>query len=114
MDAEDETTTLRVLEKRGYAIETDWRPVRVELARPTVGWVDLHPVTFNQTGHGRQTDLTGGYFEYPPEAFTHGSLGGFMVACLSRGQQLRFHQGYQLRTVDLHDLRLLSEQPDSC
>lgn len=38
-------------------------PVRVELARPGMGWVDLHPVVFDATGHGRQADLDGGHFD---------------------------------------------------
>jgi len=50
-------------------------------------------VTFDRTGHGRQADLAGGHFDYPPEAFTNGTLGGVVVPCLSREQQVRFHRG---------------------
>lgn len=57
LDAEHEMAALRVLKALGYVVETDWRPVRVELVAPGRGWVDLHPVTFDHTGHGRQTDL---------------------------------------------------------
>jgi lincosamide nucleotidyltransferase A/C/D/E len=46
-------------------------------------------------------------FDYPPEAFDHGALGGVYVPCLSRDQQLLFHTGYEPRAIDLLDLALL-------
>jgi lincosamide nucleotidyltransferase A/C/D/E len=105
--AENQVVALEVLEGRGYAVETDWRPVRVELAAPGTGWVDVHPVVFDVTGHGRQSDVDGGHFDYPPDAFVTGVLAGHLVPCLSREQQIRFHSGYEPRAVDLHDLALL-------
>jgi len=93
----------------GYRVETDWRPVRVELVAPGRGWVDLHPVVFDSRGHGRQADVYGGCFDCPPEAFTEGVLERLVVPCLSREQQMRFHRGYVPRAVDVHDLRLLEE-----
>jgi lincosamide nucleotidyltransferase A/C/D/E len=107
LDADNETVALRALERRGYRLETDWRPVRVELVAEGRGWVDVHPVVFDATGHGRQADLGGGKFDYPPEAFDQGALGGVRVPCLSPDQQLRFHTGYQPRPIDLLDLALL-------
>ncbi|MGH3632049.1 MAG: nucleotidyltransferase domain-containing protein [Sciscionella sp.] len=111
VDAKDETAALDALGRLGYIVETDWRPVRVELIAANRGWVDLHPVAFDRTGHGRQTDLAGGHFEYPPEAFTVGTLDGVAVPCLSRGQQVRFHRGYEPRPADLHDLKQLERLP---
>jgi lincosamide nucleotidyltransferase A/C/D/E len=107
LDADNETAGLGVLERRGYRVETDWRPVRVELVREGRGWVDVHPVAFDATGHGRQADLGGGQFDYPPEEFDQGALGGVRVPCLSRDQQLLFHTGYEPRLIDLLDLALL-------
>lgn len=112
VDARDETAALDVLGLLGYVVETDWRPVRVELVARNRGWVDLHPVAFDRTGHGRQVDMAGGHFEYPPEAFTEGAFGGDAVPCLSREQQVRFHRGYEPRPYDLHDLQLLERLPD--
>lgn len=110
VDAAVEDRAVRVLGQRGYTVQTDWRPVRVELvAAPAVGWVGLHPVVFDEGGYGRQADLDGGCFGYPPDAFSTGRLGGAEVPCLSREQQLRFHRGYSPRAVDLHDLRLLDQ-----
>jgi lincosamide nucleotidyltransferase A/C/D/E len=107
LDARDEPVALRALERRGYRVETDWRPVRVELIAEGRGWVDVHPVVFDSTGHGREADLGGGQFDYPPEAFDQGALGGVCVPCLSRDQQLLFHTGYEPRAIDLLDLALL-------
>ena len=107
VDARTEMEALSALERRGYRMETDWRPVRVEMIAEGRGWVDVHPVVFDATGHGRQADLGGEQFDYPPRSFDQGSLGGVRVPCLSRDQQLRFHIGYEPRTIDLHDLALL-------
>lgn len=106
VDAEDEGRAVVAMARRGYRVETDWRPVRVELVAVT-GWVDLHPVVFDDAGHGVQQGLDGEVFHYPPDAFTEGRVDGTAVPCLSCRQQLRFHQGYTPRDVDLHDLRLL-------
>jgi lincosamide nucleotidyltransferase A/C/D/E len=107
LDARDETMALPVLQRRGYRMETDWRPVRVELVAEGRGWVDVHPVVFDATGHGCQAGLGGGKFEYPPEVFVRGALGGVGVPCLSCDQQLRFHTGYEPRPIDLLDLAQL-------
>ena len=109
VDAAHEGEALAVLARRGYRVTTDWRPVRVELVAPGRGWVDVHAVTFpdDGSGHGRQPGLDGTWFDYPPEALGHGRLGGRRVPCLTRDQQLLFHQGYRPRAVDLHDLALL-------
>ncbi len=108
MDGGDVPSAIVALEQRGYRVETDWRPVRVDLACVGVGWVDVHPVVFDQDGHGRQAGSEGACFDYPPTAFDTGSLGATQVACLSRQQQLTFHTGYEPRPVDLHDLELLN------
>lgn len=107
LDARHEAAALEALARIGYAIETDWRPARVELAAADERWVDLHPVTFDAHGHGRQPDFDGGHFDYPPECFVTGRIGGATVRCLSAEQQRRFHAGYALRDVDRHDLALL-------
>ncbi len=96
----------------GYAVETDWRPSGSNSSRPA-GVGGRTPVTFDRTGHGRQADVSGGHFDYPPEAFTNGTLGGVVVPCLSREQQLRFHSGYQPRPADLRDLQLLERLASS-
>lgn len=113
IDVEQEAVALHALSLRGYTVETDWRPVRVELVAPYRSWVDLHPVAFDPTGHGRQVGLDGAHFDYPPDAFTEGTLGGITVPCLSRQQQVRFHCGYEPRPADLHDLQQLERLPET-
>jgi lincosamide nucleotidyltransferase A/C/D/E len=63
--------------------------VRIELPAPGARWVDVHPVHFSADGHGRQPDLNGGHFDYPPAAFTTGAIGNRPVNCLSAQQQRR-------------------------
>jgi lincosamide nucleotidyltransferase A/C/D/E len=109
IDARWEWRAIAALARVGYQVQTDWRPVRVELSRPGAGWVDLHPVTFDDTGHGRQHDLDGGWFDYPAGCLTTGHLDRYPIPCLSIEQQIRFHTGYPPRDIDRHDLALLHQ-----
>src|SRR4051812_11651421 len=53
-DAGGEAAALAALAGLGYAVETDWRPVRAELvAGDEERRVDLHPVEFDSRGNGR-------------------------------------------------------------
>ncbi len=90
----------------GYAVETDWLPVRVEVGSP-LGWVDVYPVVFDEDGNGRQDNGVGGYYRYPADGFVTGTLEGRPVACLSAAWQLEVHQGYEPREIDLLDIALL-------
>jgi len=105
--AEHEARVLSTLAARGYVVETDWRPVRVEVCARGLGWVDVHPVVFDETGRGRQEGFDDEYFEYLPEDFTTGLLDGLQVRCLTVDRQVQLHSGYVPRDVDLHDLALL-------
>lgn len=102
---------LDALAALGYAADADWLPVRIELHRPGRGWVDLHPVSFDEHDDGVQAGPEGTVFGYPRDSFVQGSLDGVGIACLSRVLQLTFHQGYELRDVDRHDLALLLALP---
>lgn len=107
LDATGEAAALGALTAHGYAVETDWRPVRVELAAPGARWVDLHPVVFDAAGRGTQAGLDGTTFAYPAGCLVTGTIGGREVGCLSVAQQVAFHTGYPPRDVDLADLALL-------
>jgi lincosamide nucleotidyltransferase A/C/D/E len=109
IDADHEAAAIEALHPLGFVVETDWRPVRVELVAEASRWVDLHPVAFDSDGNGLQADIDGGHFEYLRDCFTAGSIGGVAVPCLSVDQQLRFHAGYQPRSNDRHDLALLHD-----
>ena len=105
---------MSALRDLGYAIETDWRPNRVELAAPGRGWVDLHPLTFDADGDGTQLGLAGKRYVHPAAAFVTGTIGGRTVRCLSAARQIAWHSGYDLRDADRADLaqlhRLLTGQ----
>lgn len=111
IDAAREADAMRALEALGYTVETDWRPVRVELVAPGEGRVDLHPVVFegDGAGDGRQAGLDGAWFDYPRGDLTTGAIGGRTVPCISARLQVTFHEGYEPRDVDVMDLRRLYE-----
>jgi lincosamide nucleotidyltransferase A/C/D/E len=115
VDATFEAAALRALESLGYAVETDWRPVRVEVAAPGRRWVDLHPVTLDAAGNGVQAGPDGQTFLYPAAGFTTGSIGGREVGCITAEQQVAWHSGYEPREVDVADLAVLRQlvPPDS-
>ena len=108
VDADDEALTLGVLADLGYAVETDWRPVRVEVVRPGSGWVDVHPVVFDAAGNGVQAGLDDTEFHYPAEIFTTGRVGGIVVGCVSAAAQRTAHEGYAPRPQDVHDVAQLA------
>ncbi|MET8090042.1 aminoglycoside adenylyltransferase [Micromonospora sp. NPDC005220] len=105
--AEHESAALQALSRLGYVVETDWRPVRVEVVADGRGRVDLHPLRFDQAGHGHQAGLDGSSFRWPKECFTTGTIAGRPVTCISVDQQLLFHSGYEPRDVDRADLASL-------
>lgn len=109
IDAALEDEVLSALADRGYAVETDWRPNRVELRALGRGWVDVHPLIVDGVGNARQAALDGSWHEFPASFFTVGHLGGVAVPCVSVEAQRLFRSGYELRTVDHHDLALLDE-----
>jgi lincosamide nucleotidyltransferase A/C/D/E len=105
--AEHEAAALQALGRLGYVIETDWRPVRVEVVAEGRGRVDLHPLKFDGAGHGHQAGLDGGSFRWPKECFTTGTIADRPVNCISVEQQLLFHSGYEPRDIDRADLTSL-------
>jgi aminoglycoside-2''-adenylyltransferase len=108
IDHTAQARTVTALGDLGYTLETDQFPSRAEFARPGVGWVDVHPVELDENGGGRQHDLVGGWFDYPPGCFTTAVIDGRDVPCLTVEQQLVFHSFYEPRPVDVHDIALLN------
>ena len=108
VDADTLPACREALATLGYVQETDWLPVRVEYVAAGELRVDVHPVHFDEDGHGRQHDLVGGYFDYPPHGLVVGSLRNRAIPCLSADRQRVFHSGYEPRPQDLHDLGVLA------
>ena len=82
--------------------------VRDDLGRQ----VDVHPLRFDDDGHGWQqlSESEDDWGLYPAAGLAaHGSIGGRGVACLSAELQIRFHQGYEPGPKDEHDLELLRQ-----
>jgi len=108
VDADTLSAARGALEQLGFVPETDWLPVRLELAGGPGGWVDLHPVRFDTTGDGTQQGLDGATFAYPAADLVTGQIGDRQVPCISSRLQVAFHSGYEPRPQDLHDLALLT------
>ena len=64
VDADYLQATLGALARLGYSVQTDWLPVRVELAASGQRWVDLHPLRLDEAGDGVQAGLDGAVFLY--------------------------------------------------
>lgn len=111
---EQEPAVLAALGALGFAETLSWRPVRFVLTDPSGREIDLHPLRFAPDGGAEQSSLTAEPFRYPAECFVTGTILGATVPCLSAAQQIRFHQGYEPRERDLHDiaqLRALARSP---
>lgn len=112
--AEQEPAVIAALETLGYTERTEGvvpgRPARFVMAGPGGRELDLHPLHFRPDGSALQRlDDHGGAFTYPAAAFASGVIEGVPVPCLSVAQQVSFHQGYQPRERDLHDMACLRE-----
>ncbi|MBP2418879.1 lincosamide nucleotidyltransferase A/C/D/E [Microlunatus capsulatus] len=107
VDAQGLGPAVTALAALGYRPETDWLPVRLELAAPGARWVDLHPVVLDAAGDGVQAGPDGTTFAYPARDLVSGVLEGHRLACLSVARQRVFRTGYPPRPQDRHDLALL-------
>jgi lincosamide nucleotidyltransferase A/C/D/E len=96
----------------GYHVHDDEMPTRLDLRDDRDHRVDLHPLTFDESGNGLQQLQDGRFGIYTAEGLTGaGSLNGRPVRCLSSELQLRFHSGYELDDSDRHDIALLRQEP---
>lgn len=98
------STALAALRALGCEPETDWLPVRIEVAGGGLR-VDLHPVQVEQDALVQQ--VFDGVLRYPIEQLTTGTIGGRQVRCVDASLQRTLHSGYEPREVDLHDLEQL-------
>jgi lincosamide nucleotidyltransferase A/C/D/E len=108
--SEDQDRVIAALGRLGFELvqDDDWRPSRFGMADRSGRKIDIHLVVFDSSGRGTQVNLLGlPPFDYPPEGFVEGRIGGRTVPCLSPSLQARFHSGYQGTWKDQHDVRLL-------
>lgn len=72
--------------------------------------VDVHPVTFTDTGDGLYLMENGRYWTYPAAGFSGaGEIDGCQVKCLSAEAQMLCHTGYQLDAEDVREMLALHE-----
>ena len=95
------------LKDLGYKIDTDWRPVRIELYSDELGYLDIHPFVLNEDGTSKQADLEGGWYEFEKDYFSSAFFEGKKIPCISLKGQKVFHSGYELRDKDVHDISIL-------
>jgi lincosamide nucleotidyltransferase A/C/D/E len=101
---------LEILSGLALAPALDLLPVRLVMAGDGGRSVDLHPVTFDRSGHGRQSGGDGRVFDYPPDGFATGTIEGVRVPCLSAEQLVRFHLGYEPLEHDRRDMAVLRDR----
>jgi lincosamide nucleotidyltransferase A/C/D/E len=106
----DMERAIEALGRLGYLPSLDPRPVRLVLEASAGRSVDLHPVTFDPEGVCHQSGDEGRTFEYPPEGFGSGAIGGVVVPCLTAEQLVRFHLGYEPQEHDRRDMAVLRDR----
>lgn len=108
-DAQRMEELLNLLFGYGYKIDTDWKPVRIELYSEQYGYLDIHPFVLNEDGTSKQANLEGGWYEFDKDLFSSAVFEGKTIPCISvKGQKL-FHSGYELREKDRHDLSVIEK-----
>ncbi|HUR15951.1 MAG TPA: hypothetical protein VMZ33_01580 [Candidatus Limnocylindrales bacterium] len=104
VDAVHLAEVIALLARRGYSIALDQSPARLALHAPGGHAVDLHPISWDGTGMGRQQGFDGEVYDYPPGEIVEGRIGGGRVRCISAALQRRFHSGGPQRERDTADL----------
>lgn len=107
----DVNRALRVLAALGYHVVDDELPTRVDLRADDDRRVDLHPLTFDADGNGRQQLQDGSFGTYSADGLRgQGRIAGRRVACLTPDLQIRLHRGYTPDDDDRRDVALLAEE----
>lgn len=105
---DQELAAMSALSAAGFVESLDWRPVRFVVTDPVGREIDLHPLVFAADGSAVQASPEPGRpFVYPSSCFVTGTVEGMTVPCLSAEQQVHFHQGYEPRDRDRHDMSQL-------
>lgn len=106
-DEEYTEALLNKLIEKGYEIVVDWSPSRIELYHPELSYIDIHPLIINDDGSARQANPQGGWYEFEAKWFSTAVFEGRVIPSISAEAQKLFHSGYELREVDIIDLKNL-------
>ena len=88
-DAQHTEKLLNLLFEYGYKIDTDWKPVRIELYSEKYGYLDIHPFILNEDGTSKQANLEGGFYEFEKDFFSNAIFEGKTIPCISlKGQKI--------------------------
>ena len=105
-------TIIDALQRVGFAVDEDLRPVSFTMRTTDGRKVDLHPVTWDERGGGVQAQPNNSSWTYPAEGFRGvGQVAGQPVRCLTADVQILCHAGYPLDAVDLRALEELRSLP---
>ena len=104
----DVANAIGALQKVGFALDEDLRPVSFTICTQDGRKVDFHPVSWDHAGSGIQAQPNNASWTYPAEGFRGiGQVAGRPVRCLTADVQILCHGGYQLDADDLRDLEVL-------
>jgi Aminoglycoside-2''-adenylyltransferase len=92
----------------GFVDSLDELPTRFEMSHQKFGVVDLHPIHGDANGTHRLQLPNGASWVYSDGALDAlGRIESRRCRCLSAREQLRLHDGYELREIDHGDISLL-------
>lgn len=100
-----------VLKAQDYTFQRREAPLSFEMVDPEGRQVDVHPVSFDESGDGIYQLGEGKTWTYPAAGFAGlGQVAGRKVRCLTPEVQMRVHSGYELAEKDHWEIRALQER----
>jgi lincosamide nucleotidyltransferase A/C/D/E len=100
-----------VLARNGYIFQRGAAPLSFELVDPEGRQVDVHPVTFDESGGGIYQMADSRTWVYPPAGFEgRGEVAGRTVRCLTPEVQMLVHTGYELTQKDYDEIAALHDR----
>jgi lincosamide nucleotidyltransferase A/C/D/E len=97
----------------GFKVTTDERPTRLVLSDDAGQRIDIHPITLDADGNGRQAGAgpNGGDAFYPAAGLAgEGAIEGHTVRCLTPQLLLLHHTGYEPQAKDRHNVKVLTDR----
>lgn len=101
---------ISALRPHGFRVIDDLLPTRLVLGTIEGERIDVHSVTFDDTGVGWQVAAApdGADCRYPASCFVTGTVAGQVVPCLDAATQMDHHSGYAPRPHDIVDVQRLA------